>query len=58
LNNLAPQITFNVHSIEEVNYRLGMEATNRLVSADPGNRIAKRGEALTWKKREQRISQE
>jgi hypothetical protein len=55
MNNLVPHITFNVHTIEEVNYRLGMEAKNRRASAGPGNVqwqwIAKEGKPLTWKKR-------
>jgi hypothetical protein len=33
LNNLAPQITFNVHTTEKVNYRLGMESTNKFIVA-------------------------
>ena len=33
LNNLAPQITFNVHTTEKANYRLGMESTKKFIMA-------------------------
>jgi hypothetical protein len=57
LQSLPAPIAFTNNTIEEVNYRLGVEATNRRAHAGPRDVqwqwIAEARKALTWKKRDE-----